>query len=233
MHPGDYRRIARWEHEQLLDQENGIASRTGAMCGRCYRLRRHMGEFQFNLPRPMLMGATFFENFRVLRMHDAAYFASGLFWDSFRASFPVPRDNCGLPIPTPRENWYQYVALYRGDDQRVRTVGFCNWIRYGDMYLEGGMCVARDFYRRLPRDEFSECRAAGGVAQLMMERAAGELSDASAWFGYCGDKKAMLVNLRAGYQPTKHQYLIVKWFRSLPLEIRDDLVATAAAIGPF
>lgn len=173
---------------------------------------------------------------RALSIFDAGNaerYAADLFRESFGAPFPVPRDRCGLSIPTPPENWRQYVARYRWPDGREETVGFCNWIKHGEVYLEGGMCVSKNFYRRLPKEHFDACRARGGIAQMMMETAARSLTDCSAWFGYCGDAKAMAVDLRAGYVPTRHAHLIVKWFRELPEREREALVDSIAAIGPF
>ncbi len=170
---------------------------------------------------------------RIFRTPDAKALAENLFRECFRAPFPVPRDFCGLPIPTPPENWRQYVARYRWPDGIEETVGFCNWIRHNDVYLQGGMCVRPAFYRRLPRAHYAACRARGGVAQMMMEAAAGELDDCAAWFGYCGDAKAMAVDMRAGYELTRHKYLIVKWFRSPPVAEREALIEAIAAIGPF
>jgi len=173
------------------------------------------------------------DNPRIFDARNAAAYASDLFRESFNAPFPVPRDNCGLSIPTPPANWRQYVALYRWPDGSEETVGFCNWIKYRDVYLEGGMCVKKSFYRRLPRAEFHDIHARGGVAQMMMEAAARELTDCKAWFGYCGDAKALAVDLRAGYETTDHKYLIVKWFADLPANERRALVDSIAAIGPF
>ena len=164
---------------------------------------------------------------------NAERYAAELFRESFDAPFPVPRDPCGLSIATPPENWRQYVARYRWPDGTEETVGFCNWIKHRDVYLEGGMCVSKSFYRRLPKEHFQACRTRGGVAQMMMEAAARELTDCKAWFGYCGDAKAMAVDLRAGYVPTRHPHVIVKWFRELPQGEREALVDSIAAIGPF
>lgn len=164
---------------------------------------------------------------------NAERYAAELFRESFNAPFPAPREDCGLSIPTPPENWHQYVARYRWPDATEETVGFCNWIRYRDVYLEGGMCVRKSFYRRLPKEHFDACRARGGVAQMMMETAARELADCTAWFGYCGDAKALAVDLRAGYVTTRHPHVIVKWFRELPEDERESLVDSIAAIGPF
>ncbi len=125
------------------------------------------------------------------------------------------------------------MARYRWHDGREETVGFCNWIRFRDVYLEGGMCVEKSIYRRLPREHYAACRARGGLAQMMMETAALHLTDCDAWFGYCGDAKAMAADLRVGYVPTRHRHLIVKWFRPLPEDRREALIDSIAAIGPF
>lgn len=173
------------------------------------------------------------QSLRIFDAGNAATLAAGLFRNCFNADFPVPRDNAGLSIPTPPQNWRQYVAVYRWPDGREETVGFCNWIRHGDVYLEGGMCVDEAFYRRMPREHFRACRAEGGIAQMMMAVAARELDDCDAWFGYCGDAKALAVDLRAGYVKTPYPYLIVKWFRELPAARRAALVDSIAAIGAF
>src|SRR5258705_9352303 len=170
---------------------------------------------------------------RIFESPNAAALASDLFFESFRIPFPVPRDNCGLSIPTPPGNWHQYVAVYRWPNGREETVGFCNWIRYRDVYLEGGMCVRASFYRRMPKEHLKECSARGGVAQMMMQAASGKLNDCKAWFGFCGDPKALAVDLRFGYELTRHDKLIVKWFAPLASAEREALVDSIAAIGVF
>jgi hypothetical protein len=173
---------------------------------------------------------------QALAIFDAANakaYAEELFRECFAADFPVPREDAGLAIPTPPTSWHQYVARYRWADGTEETVGFCNWIRYRDVYLEGGMCVRATFYKRLPREHFAACRQRGGVAQMMMEAAARELSDCKAWFGYCGDAKALAVDLRAGYVPTRHRHLIVKWFHPGTEVEQATLIDEIAAIGPF
>lgn len=95
------------------------------------------------------------------------------------------------------------------------------------------MCVRENVYRRMPKEHFRACREQGGIAQMMMATAARELNDAVAWFGYCGDAKAMAVDLRAGYVRTRHPHLIVKWFRDIPKDEQERLIASIAAIGPF
>lgn len=95
------------------------------------------------------------------------------------------------------------------------------------------MCVKGNFYRRMPREHFRACREHGGIAQMMMESVARELNDCVAWFGYCGDAKALAVDLRAGYRTTRHPHLIVKWFADVSEAEKNRLVDAIAAIGAF
>ena len=169
----------------------------------------------------------------VAKFRNARYFAADLFYESFAQPFPVPRESAGLSILTPPENWRQQVAFYQWSETHVEPVGFCNWIRYADCYLCGGLCVRKDFYRRLPREHWVVCRERGGVAQIMLETAFRELTDCVAWFGYCGDKKAYAACLRAGYQPTRRQYIIVKWNSDLSETQKGDLEDRIAAVGVF
>jgi len=170
---------------------------------------------------------------KILGLPNAQALAGALFRESFGADVPVPRDNCGLPIPTPPENWRQYVAVYTWPNGAREAVGFVNFIRYGDLYLEGGMCVKSGFYRRMPREHWQACRARGGIAQMMMEEAKRKLNDCIAWFGYCGDPMAMAADLRAGFEPTSRPYIIVQWFRQVDELTREKLIEQVERIGPF
>ena len=84
---------------------------------------------------------------------------------------------------------------------------------------------------------FGEARvqslSAGGLAQMMMAAAERELDDCVAWFGYCGDAKALAVDLRAGYVETNRRHVIVKWFDAPPPAGQQRLIDEIAKIGPF
>jgi hypothetical protein len=170
---------------------------------------------------------------RIVGMANAAYFAADLFREAFGAPFPVPRRESGLAIETPPERWRQYVAFYRWSTTHVEPVAFVNFLRYGEAYLVGGLCARRNFYRRLPAAHWDACRTKGGIVQMLLEAGARELDDAAALFGYCGDAKSMRVAVRAGYQPTRHRYVIVNWLRELPDPGRRALEDQVEAVGPF
>ena len=183
------------------------------------------------------MSRSFAEALKIEDVGDATLIAGDLFQASFNSAFPTPRE-FQLGIDRIRKSaWHQYVASYAHVDGTVECIGFCNWIRYvdncGDVYLEGGMCVKKNFYRSLPKAEFLECKARGGAAQMIMETAARDLNDAGAWFGYCGDHMAYRVDQRVGFQPTMHQHLIVKWMRDLDDQVKSALIESIARLGPF
>ena len=125
------------------------------------------------------------------------------------------------------------MAVYAWPDGARETVGFVNFIRHGDVYLEGGMCVKKGFYRRIPREHWQEIKSRGGIAQMMMEEAKHKLNDRAAWFGYCGDGMALAADLRAGYRKTSRPYLIAQWFQDVDDARREQLTDEIARIGPF
>lgn len=169
----------------------------------------------------------------VLKTPDAAPYATELFRESFNQAFSSPVQTQILETVIRIEDWHQYVALYTWPDGHRECVGFCNFIRYKDVYLEGGLMVKRHFYRHLSREHFQACSQQGGVAQILMETAAAELNDAAAWFGYVGDAMSMQVTARVGYARTNHQFLIAKWFRDLSCTEKQFWVDEVARIGAF
>lgn len=169
---------------------------------------------------------SFKDRLHVQRFDDATYFAGPLFAAIFHQAFPTPPHDA-LP------RWAQYVAFYRWDDGRIEVVGFCNFLPFENVWLEGGLCVRRDFYARLPAGQSDECRAIGGVAQMMMQAAATDLDDCDAWFAYCGDAQSLKVCKRCGYEDTDRRYVIARWLREKSPTRRASLVERVAALGPF
>ena len=177
--------------------------------------------------------STFKDALKVFESKEADRVASALFQESFNSAFPIPTAFRILDTQIQPEHWRQFVATYTWPDGTAECVGFCNWIKYKDVYLGGGLAVQKSFYRRLPKPHFTDCAARGGVAQIVMETAAATLTDCDAWFGYVGDSKSMQVVLRVGYVRTEHQHLVVKWMRALPTSARQSWIDDATRIGPF
>lgn len=164
---------------------------------------------------------------------DATAIASALFRESFGSAFPTPRPVKYGGVQTMPSDWRQGVAVYRWPDGHEECVGYANWIKFRNVYLGGALCVKKDFYRRLPRDQYRQCLHAGGIAQILMEYADRALTDCDGWFGYCGDTKAFRVDSRVGFVATRYPYIIVKWVRPVPDAVKDALIDEVATIGPF
>ena len=175
----------------------------------------------------------FTEALNVFETKEAARYAGALFQESFNSTFPVPVAYRILDTQIQLGDWRQYVAIYTWPDGTKECVGFCNWIKYKEAYLGGGLVVQKNFYRRLSKAEFTECSGRGGIAQIVMETAHSQLTDCDAHFGYCGDLKALRVDLRAGYVPTDHPHLLVKWMRALPERSKQEWINDVTRIGPF
>lgn len=176
---------------------------------------------------------TFNDALKVFETKDAASYAGVLFQESFNSPFPVPTAYRILDTQIQAEDWRQFVAIYTWPDGISECVGFCNWIKYKEAYLGGGLMVQKNFYRRLSKAEFAECSGRGGIAQIVMETAHSQLTDCDAHFGYCGDLKALRVDLRAGYLPTDHPHLLVKWMRTLSPSQKQACIDDVLKIGPF
>ena len=177
--------------------------------------------------------STFNNSLQVFETKEAARYAGALFQESFNSAFPVPVAYRILDTQIQPGDWRQYVAIYTWPDGTKECVGFCNWIKYKDVYLEGGLAVQKNFYRRLAKPEYLECSARGGIAQIVMETAATQLTDCVAWFGLCGDRRALRVDMRVGYVQTAHPHLIVKWMRALPESSQQEWLDEVTRIGPF
>jgi hypothetical protein len=183
---------------------------------------------------PPVGESTGFDRQLVLRMeHDASAFADDLFRESFGMDFPAPRPIKFGEVQTLPSDWRQAVALYRWPDGTEECVGLANWIKFRTVYLIGALCVKRDFYRRLPVDQYRQCSKRGGIAQIVMEFGDRMLTDADGWFGYCGDTKAFRVGTRVNFARTRHRYIIVKWDKPLPEAQKEALIDEVATIGPF
>jgi hypothetical protein len=181
----------------------------------------------------MPIAPTFVESTFVLGMRDASFFATDLFFEAFGQPFPRPRAAAGLAIATPPDTWHQFVAFYKWSETNIEPVAFVNYIRFGDVYLEGGLCARRGFYRRLSARHWQECKHAGGIAQLLMAHSMRELNDADAWFGHTSNNPAWLASERLGFEATRYQYLKVKWARDLPEARKREIEDQVNSIGSF
>lgn len=153
----------------------------------------------------------------IAEVDDAETYAGTLFKRSFNASIPnFPR---------------HYIATYCATTTQV--VGYVHFTKAEEMYLGGGMCIDALYYRRMEAAHRRGIAASGGIAEVMLKECFADLTDRDAIFGYSGDLKAMKVDLRAGFEPTQHPFLIVHWQKALTTARQNHLIAEAHAVGLF
>ena len=156
--------------------------------------------------------------FRIVEVNDVERYAGALFRRCFR----------NPPPDAPRH----FVALVDADGDE-RTIGYIHYEKLDNVYLGGGMCIDERVFRRLPTERREHLKQAGGIAEQMLRHTTAALANAKAIFGYVGDKRAERVDLRAGFEHTGTEHLIVFWPRPLPADEQRAIVARVARVGPF
>ena len=142
-------------------------------------------------------------NIKIEKFDDASFFVEDLFQRSFGQRPPT------FPI--------NYVAFLRSDLSSFKAVGYIHMTERGEYALVGGLCVDVDHRHRK-------------LGETLLRYVEGDV----------GEKKALFVQTnnpaiasRVGYEPTKIQYLMVKWTRSLSGEEREKMINEVAKLGPF
>lgn len=129
---------------------------------------------------------------------------------------------------------HHLVALHRADDGVARVAGYSHAGEFGDVCLIGGACTDGPVMRCLPPAHAGAIRAAGGVWYLLIKYMFARYADrCEAFFGYCGDPRALEVDLAAGFVPAGPQHLLVHWHKPLHDNVRRALIAKVDALGPF
>ncbi|GMU44883.1 MAG: hypothetical protein IT479_07765 [Xanthomonadales bacterium] len=169
---------------------------------------------------PHTMPATLREYFAISEIDDAQLLAGPL----FRRKFGSPPPAVG----------HHLVALHRDEVGALRVCGYAHAGEFGDVCLIGGACTDGEVMRALPLSHAQAIRAAGGVWYLLIKymfaRYAGRCE---AFFGYCGDPRALEVDLAAGFVQVAPPYLLAHWHKELPEVVRRALIAKVQALGPF
>lgn len=144
--------------------------------------------------------------------------------DLFRRKFGHP------PPDFPRH----LVALYRDRQRSLHLIGYSHMLPFGDVYLSGGSCSDGDAIRGMEPREREALAAAGGIWFCILKYAFRKYAGCcDAFFGHCGDKRALEVALAAGFVRTEHEHLIVHWHKPLGENYRRALTAKVHAFGTF
>lgn len=133
----------------------------------------------------------------------------------------------------PREGQH-LVAFYRRAPQQMRVLGYAHFRPFGDIMLVGGVCTDGACFADMDEVQRQAIADAGGVYFNVLKYGfAHYAASCDAYFGYCGDARAEVVNLQAGFRKTEHPHLLVNFHKPLHDVVQRALIAKAAALGPF
>ncbi len=142
----------------------------------------------------------------------------------FRRKFAAPPPDVGRHL----------VALYRDATGALHLAGYSHMRPFGDVYLSGGSCSEGETIRTMQAEHRDAIKAAGGIWYLILKYAFARYADCcDAFFGHCGDARALQVATAAGFISAGHQHLIAHWHKPLHENIRRALIANVHALGPF
>lgn len=128
-----------------------------------------------------------------------------------------------------------HVVVFHMDSwRRLTPLTYVHFRPFGDIALVGGACTDGDALRALPTDAKTAIIPENSCYLRALRWGFDRFGQRfDAIFGYCGDARALAVNLQAGFIQTPHPYLLVFWPKPLHENIQRALLAKANALGPF
>ena len=142
----------------------------------------------------------------IVRVDHAAVFITDLFRQAFNQS--PPHD------PT------HYVAFAKTGPAQFEAVGYYHVTECGPYGLVGGLCVDPRYRNR-------------GLGEALSRIAFVDPGPKKALFAYLNNPVSVAIARRIGYVHTRHQYLMVRWFVTLPEHEQQAMMDEVAARGPF
>ncbi|MCU0756277.1 MAG: hypothetical protein MUE46_14315 [Xanthomonadales bacterium] len=126
------------------------------------------------------------------------------------------------------------VALYRVNDWTWLPLSYTHFQRFENVILVGGACSDGNALRALPAGVADQIRDEGGSYLALLRWAFQRYSDqCEAFFGYCGDARAEVVDLQAGFRKAGPPHLLIYTPKPLDPAVEARLIERIATIGPF
>jgi len=135
---------------------------------------------------------------------------------------------------TPPDFPRHFVAFYRNPEGASFIAGYSHMRKFDDVYLSGGSCTEGETLRKMSAEERTLLQSHGGVwFQILKYKFAKLAAECDAFFGHCGDRRALEVAIAAGFVQLEHQHLIAHWHKPLSPERKAELTEKVHALGPF
>lgn len=129
---------------------------------------------------------------------------------------------------------HDLIAFYRRADGALAPLSYAKFFPFANVMLVGGAATDGRVYAQLDDAQRDELAASGGPMVHLLRYGFHRFANrCDAYFGYCGDSRAWDVDLKAGFTPTQHANLLVRWHKTLNEQTQRALVAMAHALGPF
>ncbi len=160
------------------------------------------------------------ENLLVTTVDDGPFFIDELFQRKFAHAAP----NSGNPV----------ICFYRKSCDHYIPVCYINFLQHDEVILVGGAITDGRAFGHMTGNLAEKIKNSGGTFYHVLKFAFDHFKDrCEAFFGYAGDQRAYEVDMRAGFEPTKYQYLIGHFHKPITLERKNFLIEKIHGIGPF
>jgi len=161
-----------------------------------------------------------FEDILITTVDDGPFFIDEL----FRRKFAHPAPEFGHAV----------IAFYRRSRQHFIPLCYVNFLPYDEVILVGGGMTDGRAFEQMGDGLPDRIRASGGMLYHVLRFGFDRFKDeCEAYFGHAGDARAYEVDLKAGFEPTGHQYLIAHFHKPVTAQRKAQLIGKIHAIGPF
>ena len=161
-----------------------------------------------------------FESLLITIVDDAPFFVDELFQRKFAHTAP----NHGVSL----------ICFYRKSWDHFLPVCYANLLPHEEVVLVGGAMTDGRAFRHMPGELSENIRRTGGIYQHVIKFAFEHFKDqCEAFFALVEDERSMVVNLEAGFEPTRYQHLIAHFHKPLTTERKNFLIEKIHGIGPF
>lgn len=161
-----------------------------------------------------------FNNLLITTVSDGPFFID----DLFQRKFTQPAPDYGNSV----------ICFYRKSWDHYMPICYTSFIPYDEVILVGGAMTDGKAFGHMPGDLAEKIRESGGIFYHVIKFAFNHFKDqCEAYFGYAGDQRAYEVDMRAGFEPTRHQHLIAHFHQPIPTERKNFLIEKIHGIGPF
>jgi hypothetical protein len=161
-----------------------------------------------------------FENLLITTVNDGPFFIDELFQRKFAHAAP----DFGYPV----------ICFYRKSNDHFLPVCYINYLKHDEVILVGGGMTDGRAFGQMAGNLAETIRESGGIFYHLLKFGFDHFKDqCEAFFGHAGDQRAYEVDIRAGFEPTKHQYLIGHFHKPITIERKNFLIEKIHGIGPF